>query len=170
MKKYLLSLLLALMLVIIPAVPAIAADTADVTVTYTPEYISIADNVTTVDFGNVALSANISIGTNFIGITNTSSVQTDVTIAVTGATWTGGTVHTHANNAQPGADIVGLLSNRGGTWGTGDVIVKFTASNYIYENCPATTSFTYGLRLVTPTGSTDGTQKTNTVRITAASG
>lgn len=170
MKRYLLSLFLALVLCLSIAVPAFAATTADVTVTYTPEYIAIADNVTTLDFGNVATSTTYQVPTDYVGITNTSSVQTDITIAVTGATWTGGSAHTHSETATPGADTVGLEANRGGTWDTGDVIVKNADPNYIYEDCPATTDFDYGLQLHMATSTSDGVEKTNTVRLTAVSG
>jgi hypothetical protein len=170
MKKYVLSIFLALVMVLALAFPALAATTADVTVTYTPQYIAIADNVTAYDFGAVGASANYSTTTTYVGITNTSSVQTDITIGVTGNTWTGGTAHTHSDTAEPGADTVALWANRGGSWGTGDIIVKYDTPNYIYENCPATTNFNYGLRLGTPTSTTDGVEKTNTVRVSAAAG
>lgn len=170
MKKYLISVLLALVMLLALTVPAMAATTADVTVTYTPQYIAIADNVTSYDFGAVAASANYSTTTAYVGITNTSSVQTDITIAVTANEWTGGTAHTHSDAGTPGADTAAMWANRGGTWGTGDVIVKYDTPNYIYEDCPATTNFNYGLRLGTPTSTTDGVEKTNTVRVSAAAG
>ena len=64
----------------------------------------------------------------------------------------------------------GLKANRGGSWGTGDIIVKFASPNYIYENCPITTDYSFGLKLWAPTVFTDGAQKTITVRITAVAG
>lgn len=168
--KYFVSILLALVMMLALTFPALAATTADVTVTYTPQYIAIADNVTSYDFGSVAASANYSTSTTYVGITNTSSVQTDITIAVTGDTWTGGTAHTHSDTAEPGADTVAMWANRGGSWGTGDVIVKYASPNYIYENCPATTNFNYGIMIGTPTSTTDGIEKANTVRVSAAAG
>ena len=140
MKKYIISIVLALTLVLIPAIPAFAATTADVTVTATPSYIAIADNQASYDFGVVAASATPSTATDWCAVTNTSTVQTDITIAVTAATWAGGVTWTHSDTATPGADTAGLKANRGGSWGTGDVIIKYSSPNYIYENCPASTS------------------------------
>jgi len=171
MKKLFLSILIAVALVILPAIPAFAATTADVSVTATPAFIAITDNVTSYDFGVVATSSTTQSNEDWVGITNTSTVQTDMTIAVTGD-WTGGVGWTHDNAATPGADTAGMKSNRGGTWGVSDVIVETLAGspNYIYENCPATTNYTYGIQLLAPTSFTDGVQKANTVRVTAAAG
>ena len=149
---------------------AMAATTADVTVNATPNYVSIADNVTTVDFGGVDTSSTTSTDTAYIGITNTSSVQTDQTISVTAASWTGGNGWTHDDTGTPGAETAALLANRGGTWGVGDVVVKNGSPDFIYENCPATTDYDYGLELLAPTEFDDGVEKSITVRVTAAAG
>ena len=170
MKKYILSIILALMVLLVPAVPAFAATTADVTVTATPAYVAIADNQTSYDFGVVAVSTTPSTSTDWCGITNTSTVQTDITISVTGATWSGGVTWTHSDTCTPGADTAGLKTNRGGTWGVSDIIIKNAAPEYIYENCPALTDFDYGIKLWTPTSYTDGVEKENTVRVSAAAG
>ena len=162
--------ILILLLAIGPAGMAFAATTADVSVTATPSYVAIADNTTTVAFGAVVASSTSNTSTSYVGITNTSSVQTDQTIAVTTSNWTGGVEWTHDDTATAGVDTAGLVSNRGGTWGTGDVIVKYASPNYIYENCPATTDYDYGLSLVAPTEFGDGVEKAITVRITAAAG
>ncbi len=108
--------------------------------------------------------------TAYFGITDSSSVQTDQTISVTGATWTGGNPWTHSDTATPGDMTVGLKSNRGGTWGVGDVVVKNAAPNYIYENNAAGNDYAFGLGLSAPTNFTDGAEKTNTVRVSAAAG
>lgn len=160
----------AMLLVLFVAGPVYAQTTADVTVTFSPGIIAISDNVTTYGFGTVLEGSTTNTTTSYVGITNTSTVQTDITIGVTGATWTGGTAYTHSDTATAGADTVGLKTNRGGTWGTGDIIVKYASPNYIYENCPATTNFTYGLSLLAPTTCSDSVAKSNTVRITAAAG
>lgn len=170
MKKHLLSLVLSLMLVVGLAGPVMAATDADVDVTATPAYIAISDNATSYDFGVVSVSTTPSTATNFVAITNTSTVQTDITISVTTNTWAGGVGWTHSDTATPGADTAGLESNRGGVWDTGDVIVKFAAPNFIYENCPALTNFDYGLQLIAPTSFTDGVEKSITVRVSAAAG
>jgi hypothetical protein len=169
-KKYLLSLLMAALLIIglaVPILPMLGATTADVTLTATFAFVGITDNQTSYDFGVVAASSSTNTSTTQVALTNTSTVQTDMTIAVTGATWTGGTAWTHSDTATAGVDTVGL---RAGRATVADVIVKNTSPNYIYENCPASTNFTYGLQLLAPTSGTDGVQKTNTLRVTAAQG
>ena len=170
MKKTILSLVLSLIFIFSFAIPAFAATTADVTVTFTPEYIAISDNQPSYGFGVVAASSTPNTATNWCTITNDSTVQTDITIAVTGNNWTGDNPIVHSDTATPGEDTCGLLANRGGTWGVSDVIVKYSSPNYIYENCPATTGFSYGLKLVAPTSYTHPSQVENTVRITAAAG
>jgi len=150
--------------------PAMAATTADIDVTATPAYVAITCDQVSYDFGVVAESATPSTTTSWATITNTSSVQTDQTISVTAAIWAGGVTWTHADTGTPGVNTAGLLSNRGGTWGVSDVIIKNAAPGFIYENCPATTPYSFGLKLMAPTGFTDGIQKSITVRITAAPG
>ena len=66
--------------------------------------------------------------------------------------------------------MLAILANRGGTWGTGDVIVKNAAPNFIYENCPATTSYSFGLGLWAPTVIYDGSEKSIVVRVSAVAG
>lgn len=122
------------------------------------------------DFGTVTASANSSSATDHFTLSNNSTMQTDITIGMVSANWTGGNGWGHSDTATPDTDIAGMLANRGGSWGTGDVIVKYNSPNYIYENCPATTAFDFGLMLIAPTEFTDGVEKENTVRITAVAG
>lgn len=168
-RNYFLSLIMALLLIVGLALPIVAATTADVTLTATFAFVGISDNQTSIDFGVVAASSSTNTTTSQVALTNTSTVQTDMTIAVTGATWTGGTAWTHSDTATAGVDTVGLRAGKnGGT--VADVIVKNASPNFIYENCPASTNFTYGLQLLAPAFGTDGVQKTNTLRVTAAQG
>ena len=163
--------ILALLVWVMPALPAFADTTADVTVTATPAYIAVSDNLASYDFGVVAASSTQQTETTHIGITNTSTVQTDITILTTG-NFTGGVGWTVSNTATPGADTAGLKSNRGGTWGAGDVIIEEAGGtpNYIYENCAALTDFDYGIQLLAPSSFSDGVQKSVTVRISAVAG
>ena len=172
--RYLVAFLILLVPIAFPMAVSAATD-ADVTVTYTIEYLNIADNASTIDFGGVALSTTSNTSTAQVGITNNSTVQVDAYIGVTAATWTGATPHTHDDAATPGADTVGLLANEGGSWGAGDVIVKYGAGSYatwemISENLAADADFDYGLGLQVPTSSSDAVQKTNTVRVTIIAG
>ena len=131
---------------------------------------AITVNPTIYDFGIVAESTTPYTATNYFTITNSSAIQTDQTIGVTTSTWSGGITWTHSDTATPGTDTAGLKANRGGSWGTGDVIIKYSSPNYIYENCPATTNYDFGLKLWTPTVLNDGVEKSITVRITASAG
>ena len=170
MKKYLASFLLVVVMVLGMAVPTLAATTDDITVTATPAYVAISANQSSYDFGVVAASATPSTAEDWCTIDNTSTVQTDQTISVTTNSWAGGVTWTHSDTATAGADTAGLKSNKGGTWGVGDVIVKFDTPNYIAENQAATTDYAFGLQLIAPSSFTDGVEKTITVRISAASG
>lgn len=170
LKRILIAAMIVVILNMAFVIPVFADTSATVTVTYTVEYIAIADNVTAYDFGTVATSSTTDSLTGYFGITNTSSVQTDNKISVTGDTWTGGTAHTHSNTATAGADTVGLKSSNGD--GAFDVVVQADSAvpQYIQEDIAASTNWTYEMRLLAPTGTSDGVQKTNTVKITAASG
>lgn len=170
MKRLLLSVALALVALFSFALPMAAATSQDITVTATPTFISIACNQTDYDFGTVAASATPSTATNWATITNSSTVQTDQTIAVTTNTWSGGVGWTHSDTATAGADTAGLSANKGGTWGVGDVIVKYSTPNYIAENQAASTPYDFGLKLYAPTSFSDGVEKSIVVRISAAAG
>ena len=171
MKRYLIPILI-LALILLPVTPAMAATTADVTVTAQLSFIGYTDNVSSYDYGLVATSSTTNSSTSWVGITNTSSIQTDITIAVTTENWSGGIEWVHSNTATPGANTAGLNSNRGGTWGVGDVVVESSVTgspNYIYEDCTALTDFEYGISFKAPT-SGDGVQHSITLRIEGVAG
>ncbi len=175
MARYYIPIVTVLSLLLILCTPALGATTADVTVTFTPEYLAITDNATSYGFGTLALSSTTNSSTLQVAIDNTSTVQTDHTIAVVTDNWTGGTGIIHDNTGTPGADTVAMKACRGAAWLTASTVVVETLSgspNYIYEDCPATTDFTYGLSLLTPTSVVAGNavEQTNTVRITVAAG
>lgn len=136
-----------------------------------PSVLAIIVSPTSYDFGVVVESSTPYTTTNYFTITNSSTMQTDQTISVTTANWaSAGNPWVHDNNALPGVDTAGLKANRNGVWGTGDVIVKSTAPNYIYENCPANTSYSFGLKLWAPTSFSDGVLKQIVVRVSAVAG
>ena len=167
--RILAAMLMVLVLLGIPTGTVGAATTADIAVNATPGYISIALNVTAYAFGTVLESSVTNTTSNHFGITNISTIVTHQYISVVNNTWTGGVAWTHSETATAGVDTVGLLANRGGTWGTGDVIVKNADPNYIYESCPVATNYAFGLGLQAPTSFSDGELKANTVRVTATS-
>jgi hypothetical protein len=161
-----LAVIAVLSTIVVWATPALAA-TADITVTATPSYVSISCNKSSYDFGVVAAGANVTTDEGWAGITNDSSVVTDHTISVTTGTWSGGVGWTHSDTAIKGEDQAGMLANKGGTWGTGDVIVKNASPNILADNQAANTGYSFGLTLLAPSSFTDGAVKSITVRVTA---
>ncbi len=157
--------IMALILPIVLATPVFALTTADVTVNATPSYVAITVNITAYTFGIVTVSTNYSTALGYFGIDNTSTVVTNQTISVTGATWTGGVPWTHSDAGTPAADTVALFACKDG--GAFDVIVQNVTPLNLALNQAATTDYSFGLRLATPTAFTDGVLKDNTVRITA---
>lgn len=170
MKRILIVLIALAMLLMPPA--AFALTTADVTVYATPSYISISVLPITYDFGGVAPSTADNTTTSAFTVTNGSTIVTDQTISVnTADNWTGGIGWIHSDTATIGADQVGLLANKAGVWGTGDIIVKRIAEvplGLISDNQTTGGTYDFGLSLLAPTSFGDGVQKEVTVRITAA--
>src|SRR3989304_8793169 len=89
-KLLALGIVVVMLLVFVLPMSAIAATTSEFTVTATGEYIAQTDNVTSYAFGTGATSSTANTSTSYIGITNTSTVQTAATIAVTTTPWTSG--------------------------------------------------------------------------------
>lgn len=167
MNKRIIGFLVALLLVLVPTGLVGAATTADITVNATPEYISISVNQSTYDFSTIAESSVTNTTAGYFGITNDSTIQTDQTVGVTSANWTGGVGWVHNATCTPGTATAGMKAQRvGQSW----VIVKQTSPNYIYENCAASTSYSFALSLHAPTTFTDGVEKSIVVRVSAAAG
>ena len=168
MKKRILALVLALALLVFIAVPAYAATTADITVTATPSGIEISDKATAYDFGTVATSSTTNTTIDHVLITNTSSIETDISIVTTTENWSGGTEWIQDDAATPGADTAGMNAART-AWQPGNLapVESPGTPQYIYENCPASTNFEYGLSLLAPTSFSDYTQKSIIVRVEA---
>lgn len=177
-KNYLLRLfviasILAMAVIFCPiglwASPIEAYTTANITITVTPGVIGISLNQTSWNAGIVYVGNAIDTNTVSFGIDNTSTVITNHSIGVTGTTWTGGaTAWTHSNTATPGADTIGMLANKSGTWGVGDITIKSSSLGNIATNQAANTDYSFGLRILMPTSSTVTDQKTNVVQITVS--
>jgi hypothetical protein len=167
----LIGLLTVLFFILMLATPAFALTTADVTVNATPAYVSIAVNNATYSFGviNTSSITNTSIG--YFVIDNTSTVQTDQTIAVVNATWnSAGTGWTHDDNCTQGDNTAGMKATKGVAWGTSDVLVQKVTPEYIAENQALNTDYSFGLSLWAPTIFTDSNINSMVVRVTAAAG
>ncbi len=178
MKKYLFRLLVTLVFVVflsIPfSVPVLALTTADVVVTATPSYVAITCNATALgyDFGVVATSSTTNTTTAYFNINNTSTVQTDQTISVTSANWSGGDAWGHNDAGTANVTSAALKAQLdGAAWGSGTVVtVKNIGPDFIYENCAIGVDYDFGLSLLAPTAFTDGVQKQITLRVTAVAG
>ena len=166
-RTIIVAILTSLILAMFPVGLALAATTADVTVTATPSFVSIANSSSTYDFGTITVNTTSQSATNAFTVTNTSSVPINVSIATTTTTWSGGTGWTHSDTAAAGADTAGLKANPGGSWGTGDVIIKNASPNNIVSSQAASTNFNWGIQLIAPTSFSDGVQKQIIVRLTA---
>lgn len=159
--------ILAIIGILCVGTPAFAGTTTDVVITWTPEYISISVDDPTWAVGAQATSAEVATAINAHVIDNTSSVNIDVSIKVIGD-WTGGGGSTAADDGAAGANTVGLKSGLDDLDDLFDVIVKKTAAfNNITTNQTANTDFNFGLKIYIPTSFIDGTERTNTVRLTA---
>lgn len=168
MRKTLIAILLALALVVIPVSSALAATDADVQVTAKPGKISISVAPTSYTFNDVTIDSTPSTAENFFAVTNKCGVESDNTIMVVNPTWTGGaTAWTHADDGNAGDDIVALLANQDGTWGTGDVIVT-TGGADLALDIVKKADWNFGLMMLAPSDISDFGDKVNTVRITAA--
>ncbi len=166
MRRLRLILILAVgILLLIPAGAVLAATTADVTVYATPSFISIANSPSTFDFEGVAEGVDESTTTGYFTVTNTSSVATNVTIAVTSENWTGGVGWIHSDIPTAGPDQAGLKASE--NTGAFDVIVKYISPVNIVSSQAANTDFYWELQLIAPTSFGDGVQKQIIVRLTA---
>ena len=166
-----LSVIAVVTLLILVSSPALADTTADVTVTATGKFVSITDNTTTYDFGQVAASSTTNTSLQLVLITNTSSVATNATISVTTNVWTsagaGDWTHSDSAAAANTAAMKAQSNNVSAVWGTGDVFVKFTGPSQIIDSVAANSNWLYGLSLLAPTDFTDGQENSIIVRITA---
>lgn len=176
MRAKILGVLIALALVLVPAGVA-AGNTADVSVTATPEFIGISVNPTTWGPSVPDGGASESTATNYFTITNTSNVLTNQTIGVTSGTWSStGQDWTHSETGESGEHTVGVWAVlHPGTWadpiGSGEtpdeIVVKLNSPLEIVSSHAAATDYDFGLAIIGPTTNVDVDSKTNTIRITA---
>ena len=168
MGKFFLPCVLALVLVLSVAIPAGAATTADVSVTATGAFVSFTSNVSTYDFGTISASSTTNMSGTHIGLTNASTVTTNISVKMLANAWTSvGTGWTHSDTAA-GANTAAMKANSGNDtgWGT-TVFVKYAApANTIAANLGAGATVLTGLSLLAPTTFTDGSSNNNTVQFT----
>jgi len=191
MRKAILSIALALMLLVVFAVPTFALTSQDVTVTATPSYISIANDPATWSVGDVGVSTsarivkNTTYYTNPLGATtvpvdpvvdgacrftidNTSTVAIDLTVNF--IHFTGGDAMQNSDTGSAGVGTFGAYSYCSGmtTYATDKVIAENSGSGVLKDALGATTDIKWGLEITTQTDDwTSGDAMTSTVTITA---
>lgn len=188
MKRLILSLALALVLVMSFAMPVLAVPSQDVTVTATPSYIAISNDpstwtlngitgnsvtiIDTIYYANplgdtTTPSATVVDGECRFTITNTSTVATDLT--VNSGNFSGGS--DPMNNSDTGANGVGeygAYSWCSGMTYSAKPIMKTSASAVMKDGLAATTDIKWGAEMETQTDAwTGGTSSTCTMTITA---
>lgn len=160
-KKFLLSLILALVLVLSLAMPVLAATSDDVTVTATPSYISIDNDPAVFDFATVDESGTPNTTTGWFTITNDSTVNITVSIGCNG--WSGTTPWTYG---AAGADTGQLkASDNDGLY---DVTVPNGSTAELHTTGTPGTNVQWELQLDCPTSFTHGYEQTTTVTVSAA--
>ena len=165
MRKKLLAILLALMLVLIPASGVFAATTQDVLVTATPSYIAISNAPSSWAAGTITANTDVNTGNGYFTITNTSSVNIDISFYVATANWT----FTSGSNSwlygAPAANTAQLKvsSANGGTGGSGgagtyDITLLTSSGNalLVCDNVSTATSPTWEMLLDAPASFTHG--------------
>ena len=187
MRKAILSVALALMLLFVFAVPIFALTSQDVTVTATPAYISIANDPgtwTINEYDTSVILVATEYWSNPLGdtttpsdpvvdgecrftITNTSTVATDLTVNF--IHFTGGDAMQNSGTGSGGVGEFGAYSYcTGMTYSSGKVIADNSGSGVMKDALAATTDIKWGVSCDTQTDIwTSGTAMTSTITITA---
>lgn len=185
MRKLILSLALALMLLVLSAVPAFALTSQDVTVTATPSFIGIANApsawdlndaspvlVDTVYYANpegttTPPSATVLDAECDFTITNSSTIATDLTVNC--GDFAGGPTMTNSDSdGSNGATTYGGFSWYSGMTYSGKVVMKTTGSAVLKDALVAETNIKWGAEIETRTTAWDsGDEMEATMTITA---
>lgn len=188
MKRWLIALILALVLVIAFTMPAMADTSQNVTVTATPAFIGIANDPSTWTLNGITGSGKIAPDTvyyaNPLGdtttpsatvidgecrftITNSSTVATDLTVNC--SDFSGGDANmTNSNDGSNGASSYGAYSWYSGMTYSSKVVMKTSASSVMKDGLAATTNIKWGAEIETQTGAwAGGSASTATMTITA---
>lgn len=180
MKRILITLLLVLTLVLTQAIPALAATTADVTITATPEYLSItvSNSPNTWAIGAIAEATTVYWtpddlvpaeplvdGDMHETITNAGSVTSDVTVQC--ADFTGGVGWTLSADETPAANEVNLRAGITGMANLAAMIQVVNAPAELIDSLTALGTKKFCLILETGTFG-DGDAKSGTLTLTIA--
>jgi hypothetical protein len=164
MKKTLLAILLAVALTVIPVSSALAANTADVTVTATPGWVSITNAPATYGFGVVLAGTTPNTTTGWFTITNDSTVDMDISIGCDGWSPVSGT--NSWSYGASGPDTAQLNASDGD--GAYDITVPDSGSTLLIDAVSVGVDPTWELELEAPSSFTHVDEQTTTVTLTAA--
>jgi hypothetical protein len=170
MRKTLIAILLAVALTVIPVSSVLAANTADVTVTATPGWVSITVDPASHDFG-VVLAGDTPDTTSGAGftITNNSTVAMDVDIECDG--WTDiasvpeGTDWTYADTAGTDTGSLNFSTTGGAPW---TFIPETPTTASLASDVATGVDPTFDLQLEAPTGFTHVDEQQSVITLTAS--
>lgn len=180
MRKLLISLSFALILILSTTIPAFSATTQDVTITATPTYIALTNDTATWAAGMLAASttywwtadSNAPAPEPFEAadmkatITNTGSVAEDIDIKV--AAFTGGTGWTISTDATPSEGEISVRAGITGTTNAAGMVQILTTDSELIDNLAASGTKKWCMNMITPASFTDGVEKSGTVTLTAS--
>ncbi len=190
MKKILVGILLALVLVLSAAIPAFAATDAPITVTATPSFVGIAIAQSTWTVNGITGSGKIAVNTTYYAnptgdtvaptatviagdcyftMTNTSTVITNITLNMPHFLSGDAMQNIDTGYANNGVNSFGASTYIvGATWPAGAVIAKNAASTAMKSSLAAATSLVFGIAMKTQSGAwASGTAQTSAVLVTA---
>ena len=187
MKRLLIAVALAAVLVILPASGLFAATSANVTVTAVPSFIAISNAPTTWTINGITGDGVIATETTYYSnpqgdtaapsstvaenecrftITNTSTVATDITVNF--GDFSGGDTMTNGNDGSAGTTAFGAYGYYEGMTYSSKVVSKATNSAALKSSLAATTDQKWGMEIATRTDAwTSGDTLTATITVTA---
>jgi len=171
-RKAILSIALALMLLVVFAVPIFAATSQNVTVTATPSFISITNSPGNFDFVVVTAGTTPNTTTGWFTVTNDSTVTIDINIQCNG--WSGASSWTYGSPIGIDTGYLAVSSTFGGVGGSSgagnyDVDILLDSTDYLLcDDLAVGNDPDWELELNAPSSFTFGDQQTTTVLLTAS--
>ncbi len=189
MKRTVVSLMLALVLILIPATEVLAATSQNVEVTATPEYIAISNTPGTWTVNGIGGSGVIATSTTYysnpqgdtsvpsdpvatnecrFAITNTSTVAID--LVANFPNHSGGDASTNSDNGSAGATSFGAYgyTDNMTTYASDRVVMQVSGGAVLKDALVASANISWGIEYSSQTDTwTSGTNMTSTVVITA---
>jgi len=178
MKRLIVSLVVALMLVLIPAQAVFAAITQDVTITATPTFIALTNSEAAWTVGTVVGSSTywwtadtLVPADPFVDgdmkstITNTGSVAEDIDIKV--AAFSGGAGWTISLDDTPVEGEISLSAGATGTLDEASMVQVITTDTELINAWASLGTKMWCMEMETPASFVDGDEKTGVVTLTA---